>query len=173
MNEAERIIDAEKTIEKYSDLLFRTCFIMLKNKHDVEDVMQETFIKYITFQGEFASEVHKRAWLLCVSQNKCKDLLRSHKIHEYIPFEEVEECLSFEQRFTDVDIDEFMKVFELSYKYKSAVTFCYIEGYTIEETASILGISASAVKMRLKRAKEKMKVAYEKIYKKEVECNEV
>ena len=125
------------------------------------------------FQGEFASEVHKRAWLLCVSQNKCKDLLRSHKIHESIPFEEVEECLSFEQRFTDVDIDEFMKVFELSYKYKSAVTFCYIEGYTIEETASILGISASAVKMRLKRAKEKMKVAYEKIYKKEVECNEV
>ena len=51
MNEAERIIDAEKTIEKYSDLLFRTCFIMLKNKHDVEDVMQETFIKYITFSG--------------------------------------------------------------------------------------------------------------------------
>ena len=173
MNETEREIDVEKTIEEYSDLLFRTCFLMLKNKHDVEDVMQETFIKYITFQGKFDSEVHKRAWLLCVSQNKCRDLLRTHKIREYVPFEKVEEILSFEQKFTDSDIEEFMKLFDLNYKYKSVVMFCYVEGYTIEETANILGISASAVKMRLKRAKEKMKVAYEEINKKEAKYNAI
>lgn len=171
MNEAERIIDAEKTIEEYSDLLFRTCFLMLKNKQDVEDVMQETFIKYISFQHNFDSDIHKRSWLLRVSQNKCKDLLRAKKIREYVPFEEIEESLVLEPKYTELDIEEFMKISNLSYKYKSAVVFCYIEGYTMEETAKILGISVSAVKMRLKRAKQKMKVAYEKINKKEVEAN--
>ncbi|HAV90763.1 MAG TPA: hypothetical protein DCW44_05775, partial [Eubacterium sp.] len=38
-------IDLEQTIEKYSDLLYRTCFLILRNSHDAEDVMQETFIK--------------------------------------------------------------------------------------------------------------------------------
>ena len=172
MNEAERMLDAEKTIEKYNSLLYRTCFVMLKNKHDVEDVVQETSVKYITFQGDFVSEVHKRAWLLRVSQNKCKDLIKSHKIREYVPFEEVEEVLSFEQRFEELAIEEFMKIFDLNYKYKSVVVFCWIEGYTIQETANILGISVSAVKMRLKRAREKIKVIYEEIYMKEVDANE-
>ena len=40
----------------------------------------------------------------------------------------------------------------------------YIEGYSVKETAEILGIKTSAVKMRLKRAREILKITYEKVY---------
>ena len=76
MNKDELKRDIEETIENYSRLLYRTCFMMLRNKQDVEDVMQETFLKYMSSAGLFESENHKKAWLLKVSQNKCKDMLR-------------------------------------------------------------------------------------------------
>ena len=72
--------DIENTINEYADLLYRTSFLILRNRADVEDIVQETFYKYMTTDMAFESDNHKRAWLLKVSQNKCKDLLSSHKI---------------------------------------------------------------------------------------------
>ena len=76
--------DIENTIEKYADLIYRTSFLMLRNKADVDDIIQDTFYKYMITDVTFNDENHKRAWLLRVSQNKCKDLLRSHKLRAYV-----------------------------------------------------------------------------------------
>lgn len=161
-------IDLEQTIEKYSDLLYRTCFLILRNSHDAEDVMQETFIKYMRADVEFRDEEHKKAWLLKVSQNKCKDMLRFHKVHAYIPYEEIQEHI-VSHDFVDVeDIEEVIDIAKLSYKYKSVILIYYIEGYSVKETAEILGITETAVKSRLKRAREKLKGTFEKIYKEEI-----
>ena len=168
MTNAERKQDIENTIREYSDLLFRTCFLMLKNTQDVEDVMQETFIKYMTVNPVFDSENHKRAWLLRVSQNKCKNLLRFHSMHRHVSYEDVQENLVSRENIDNGYFEEFMKISNLDFKYKSVVMLYYAEGYSIEEVADILEISVSAVKMRLKRAKQKLKVIYERELKKEV-----
>jgi len=65
-------------------------------------------------------------------------------------------------------MEEFLRFANLSYEHKSVIMLHYIEGFSVEETASILSISKSAVKMRLKRGRDKLKVAYEKRYKEEV-----
>ena len=42
-------IPSDKTEEKlgmYADMLFRICFVMLKNENDAEDAVQNTFLKY-------------------------------------------------------------------------------------------------------------------------------
>ena len=171
MDQTKRKLDIENTIREYSDLLFRTCFLMLKNRHDVEDVMQETFIKYMTVNPKLDSEAHKRAWLLRVSQNKCKNLLRFHRMHMHVSYEDVQENLVSKDNIDNEYFAEFMKVSNLDFKYKSVIMLYYAEGYSIEEVADILEISVSAVKMRLKRAKEKLKVIYEKDLKKEVGVN--
>ena len=161
-------IDLEQTIEKYSDLIYRTNFLILRNSHDAEDVMQETFIKYMRTDVEFRDEEHKKAWLLKVSQNKCKDMLRFHKVHAYIPYEEIQEHI-VSHDFLDVeDIEEVLDIAKLSYKYKSVILIYYIEGYSVKETADILGITESAAKSRLKRAREKLKGTFEMIYKEEI-----
>ena len=156
--------DIENTINEYADLLYRTSFLILRNRADVEDIVQETFYKYMTTDMAFESDNHKRAWLLKVSQNKCKDLLRSHKIRAYVPYEEVEESLISKTDVGKNDIEELLKIEELDYKYKSVIMLYYYEEYSIEEVANILGLTVPAVKKRLQRAREKIRKVCEKTY---------
>ncbi|MCR5630234.1 RNA polymerase sigma factor [Eubacterium sp.] len=161
MDKRERQLDVEETINKYSDLLYKTSFLMLKNQQDSEDIVQETFIAYIKNNPELNDEEHKKAWLLKVAQNKCKNLLKSHKIRAYVPFDDVEEVIPGEEKeLYEEDSSELLAISNLSYKYKSVITLYYIENYSIEETAKILDISISAVKMRLKRGREKLKIEF-------------
>lgn len=149
--------DLENTILKYSDLLYRICFLILKNEQDVGDVIQETFIQYMKKHPDFESEEKKKAWLIKVSQNKCKDFLRFHKRHSYVPLDEVEDILmgtSDVEPSYKVQLEE---IWELEYKLKSVVILYYIEGYSIKETAHMLAISESACKKRLERARNKLK----------------
>ena len=149
--------DLENAILKYSDLLYRICFLILKNEQDVGDVIQETFIQYMKKHPDFESEEKKKAWLIKVSQNKCKDFLRFHKRHSYVPLDEVEDSLmgtSDVEPSYKVQLEE---IWELDYKLKCVVILYYIEGYSIKETAQMLAISESACKKRLERARNKLK----------------
>ena len=93
MNQKERNEDLEQVIETYSNTLYKICFIILKDEQDTKDVLQETFLVYMTKAPHFDSEEHKKAWLIKVSQNKCREFLRFHKKHAGIPLEEVEESI--------------------------------------------------------------------------------
>ena len=151
--------DLEQTIEKYSDTLYKICFLILKNEYDVKDVLQETFIKYMTKAPQFESEDHKKAWLIKVSQNKCKEFLRFHKRHAAVPIEEVEQSVSVTDGMDSETIETLSLVWDLNYKLKSVVILYYIEGYSVKETAEILGISEAAVKKRLERARKELRIA--------------
>lgn len=160
--------DLETTMDKYGSLLFKMSILMVKNKSDAEDIVQDTMIKYYTDKPEFDNEDHKKNWLIRVSQNKCKDLLKFKKRHVQVQYETVEYCFSSGKEYEESIIDELIKLSDLNYKYKSVILLYYMEEYSIEEVANILGISTSSVKMRLKRGREKMKVAYEELRIKEV-----
>ena len=62
------------------------------------------------------------------------------------------------------DLEEIINIADLDYKYKSVVVLYYLEDYNAEEVAEILGLSPAAVRKRLQRAREKLKITYEKIY---------
>lgn len=158
-----RNLDLEITIKAYGNLIYRTCFFMLRNKQDAEDVMQDTFCKYMLNQKEFNDEEHKKAWLLKVSQNMCRNIIKYKKIHPYMSFEDVEETLLGSGEAEKEDIEEIIRVSNLSYDYKSVVMLYYYEEYSVNEIADILDISPSAVKKRLQRARQKLKIAYDKV----------
>ena len=159
MNKKVSDEEVEQTIIEYSDLLYKICFLILKDDSDVQDVLQETFIKYMTKSPDFESEDHKKAWLIKVSQNKCKEFLRFHKRHAAVPLEEVEESFSVTDGM-DTDTSNILSlIWKLKYKLKSVVILYYIEGYKVNEVARILGISESAVKKRLERARKELRIA--------------
>ena len=158
MSKTEDNKEIELVVEKYSDMLFKICFLILKNEQDVKDVLQETFIKYITKKPDFKSEEHRKAWLIKVSQNKCKEFLRFHKKHARVPLEEVENCVMITDGM-DYDTKETISnIWNLEYKLKSVVILYYIEGYSVREVADMLSISEAAVKKRLQRAREKLRL---------------
>ena len=158
MNRKVTDTDLEQTINEYSDMLYKICFLILKNENDVKDVLQETFIKYITKSPDFKSEDHKKAWLIKVSQNKCKEFLRFHKRHASVPLEEVEESISVTDGMDAYTSETLSLIWNLKYKLKSVVILYYIEGYSVKEVAQILGISESAVKKRLERARKELRI---------------
>ena len=161
MNRKVTDTDLEQTINEYSDMLYKICFLILKNENDVKDVLQETFIKYMTKSPDFKSEDHKKAWLIKVSQNKCKEFLRFHKRHAAVPLDEVEESISVTDGMDTYTTSILSLIWNLNYKLKSVVILYYIEGYSVKEVAQILGISESAVKKRLERARKELKVVAE------------
>jgi RNA polymerase sigma-70 factor (ECF subfamily) len=156
----QKDVDLESVINRYSDMLYKICFLILKNEQDTKDVLQETFLIYYTKQPEFESEEHKKAWLIKVSQNKCKEFLRFHKRHVNISLEDMEETLVITDGLSGSDKEILSLVWDLDYKLKSVVILFYIEGYTVKEVAEILHTTPSAVKKRLQRAREKLSVKY-------------
>ena len=157
-----RDVDLESVIDRYSDMLYKICFLILKNEQDTKDVLQETFLIYYTKKPKFENEEHKKAWLIKVSQNKCKEFLRFHKRHAALPLEDMEETLVITDGLSGSDKEILSLIWDLDYKLKSVVILFYIEGYTVNEIADILKTSPSAVKKRLQRAREKLSVKYKR-----------
>jgi len=58
----------ETTINKYGDMLYRLCILMLKNESDAEDVVQETIIKYYQKSPAFENHEHEKAWFIRVAE---------------------------------------------------------------------------------------------------------
>ena len=152
--------DLEAVIDRYSNMLYKICFLILKNEQDTKDVLQETFLTYYTKKPSFNDEEHRKAWLIKFSQNKCREFLRFHKKHAAVSLDEIEETLAITDGLSVSESDLLSLIWDLDYKLKSAVILYYIEGYTVGETAEILKTSPSAIKKRLQRAREKLNVKY-------------
>ena len=150
--------DIETVIEKYSDMLYRLCIIMLKNESDAEDAVQETFIKYLQKSPIFQNPEHEKAWLITVATNQCRDLLRFRTKHPEISDNEWTNI-----RDTSTDSGILDALTSLPEKYRLVLTLHYIEGYGTNEIAKIINRTSSAVKMRLQKGRKLL----EKIYREE------
>lgn len=69
--------ETNEAVEWYADLVRRLCMIHLKNHADTEDIFQTVFLKYLTSTTVFESREHEKAWIIRVTLNACRDLLRS------------------------------------------------------------------------------------------------
>ena len=63
--------------QKYAGIVFRTAYNFLLDKDDAEDIVQEVFIKYFISNKTFNDEDHEKAWILTVTANLSKNVLRS------------------------------------------------------------------------------------------------
>ena len=122
--------------------------------------LHDAFIKYVQSSPAFSDDDHERAWLIRVTVNRCRDLLRRRSIRAYVNLDEIGEIPDEEAQYEDSGI--IASVSALPDKYKSVIILHYLEGYSVEKTASILGLSESAVKMRLSRGREMLKKTIEK-----------
>ena len=131
--------------------LYRFCLLQMKNQADAEDVMQEVFLKRLYRAPHFASPEHEKRWLYRVALNQCKDeWKRRHRSD--LPLEAAAlMTVPPEQR------ELLEQVAALPEKMRTVIHLHYCEGYSIEEIAQVMGISVSAVKMRMKRGRDALR----------------
>lgn len=145
--------DISCILQAYGNILYRTAYLLLGNPHDVQDVMQEVLLRYIEKSPAFASVDHEKAWLLRVISNCCKDCLRFRKRQSYVELEQIPESLAAPE-----DKQVIQELYALPTKWKSVLLLHYFEGYSVREIAGILRMSENAVKKRLQRAREALKL---------------
>lgn len=142
----------EHIVEKYADLLLRITFVQLKHMQDAEDITQEVFVRLIEKQPVFESEDHRKAWLIRVAVNLCKDHWKSAWFKRTIPLED-------ELAVFPADVSDLLQtVMQLPAPSRQVVLLHDYIGYSLVEIASMTGQSASAVTTRLHRARKKLRL---------------
>lgn len=149
--------DIENTVKEYSNMIFRLCFTMLRNNQDAEDAVSEVFLKYISAEKEFTSEEHKKAWLIRVATNICKNMIKFYNVRKHMSLDDAAEYCTTAQ-----DSAILCELLNLPSKYRAVIYLYYIEGYKTAEIADILSVSAAAVRKRLQYGREMLKIEYRK-----------
>lgn len=144
----------EWLIKEYQTNLFITAFNICKNAEDAKDIVQDTFISYLTSNQKFNDETHIRAWLFRVAINKAKDSNKSFWKRNRVQIDDYIETLPFENKD---DSNLFEAVLNLPEKYRIVIHLFYYEDMTIKEISNIVRISESNVKVRLSRARKLLK----------------
>ncbi|MDO4581750.1 MAG: sigma-70 family RNA polymerase sigma factor [Bacillota bacterium] len=151
----------EALIDKYKNSLFTIAFNVCQNAQDAEDVVQDTFIQYITKEKDFESEVHIRAWLIRVAINKAKNKNSVFFRRSTVPLGDYMESLSFESAEAS---DLFETVMNLPEKYRVIIHLFYYEDYSVKEISDILKLSESCVKVRLSRGRMMLKNTLQEVW---------
>lgn len=140
-----------RAIERYSDLVRRLCMIHLKNYADTEDIFQTVFLKYLLSSPAFEDEEHEKAWLIRVTLNACKDLLKSVFRSRTVPLEELMERPA---DLTEENREVLEAVLSLPPKYKDVVYLHHYEAYTAPEISRLLGKNVNTIYTLLTRSKQ-------------------
>lgn len=141
----------KEIVDKYSDLLLRIAFTYMKNISDAEDMVQEVFLKLVQDYPSFENDDHKKAWLIRVTINLCKNRLKSAW------FRKTEPIYDTTLRFTDEEKFVMDAVMDLPSKYRGVILLYYYEGYSIKEISNILDIKESTISSQLQRARSQLK----------------
>lgn len=135
-------------LNKYSDMVYRICFLYLHNSADVEDVFQEVFLKLLQNKKQFENDEHEKSWLIRVTINKCKDMLKSFWKNR-VDFVE-----NIEQTYEKKNDNELLQIIvSLSPKYKDVIYLFYYEEYTVPQIAKILNQNMNTIYSNLRRAR--------------------
>ncbi len=141
----------EEYITTHRATVFRLAYSMVKNCEDADDITQEAFVKLFLSKERFAASENVKAWLIRVTINLCKDMLRSLR---YRSRSELCEDIPCESR-ADLGVLEFVRQLEPN---DSAVIYLfYYEGYSVSEIARLRRTTSAAVRTRLTRARKKLR----------------
>jgi len=173
MNENEIIAKAQKgdrtalskLVKMYEQTVYNFAYKICRDKEKAEHTMQETFLSMVKSINQFSGKSKLSTWLYTVVSNHCLMMARSNKKHAYISLDD-EDALIDHKNITDWDIapDKFAEnkelgeildeaIKKLAPEYRVVFMLRDIQGFSTEETAEAIGLSVSAVKSRLHRAR--------------------
>ena len=146
----------EQAVERYSLTLYRLAYSYCGNRPDAEDAVQEAFVKYLSCRKTFESDEHLLNWLMLVTANQCRDLLRSAWRRKRQDYDELPD-IAAPAEDTDERLTVRQAIQSLPPNYRGVVYLYYYEDYPVKRIASALRLSETAVRSRLDRARKLLK----------------
>lgn len=145
--------------QRYIDTVYRVALNYLKSPSDADDITQNAFLKLLQEKKPFDSDEHVKHWLIRVTVNECKNLVRSR----WWRAESIEEYagqLAFDNQ---TQSDLFHMVMALPRKYRLPIYLHYYEGYSTQEIGQMLKLPKNTVCTQLKRGRELLKESLQEV----------
>lgn len=152
--------------------LFAAAFSILRSQVDAEEVAQEAVLKAFRARSAFRGDCKFSTWLIQITINEAKTRLRKDRRHLFESIEGGKEGDYIPRDFADwraipsqaLEQRELREVLtqalnDLPLNYRLVMVLRDVEQFSIDETARILGISIANVKIRLLRARLRMRDA--------------
>ncbi|AWE07094.1 RNA polymerase sigma factor [Lysinibacillus sp. 2017] len=145
--------------DAYNKDVYRTCYYMMRNAQDAEDLCHDVFIT--VFRQDWKSVEHTRAWIMRIAMNHCLNLLKRNQtqrekqsqvqwLHEQTSTSVKSVDTIVIEHETSTEWEEVLK--QLPDKLMAVVTLRYIGELSMVEIAETLEIPVGTVKSRLHKA---------------------
>ena len=142
-------MDVLYLFHRYRDDVYRLAVNYTRSTQEAEDICQTVFLKLM--EQDALTPGKEKAWLMQVTANECRDLLRSSWWRRTVPLETA-------VGIRETEADETIRLLNtLPPKYRVVLYLHYYEQYTTPEIAKLLKIPTGTVSTRLHRGRDRMK----------------
>jgi RNA polymerase sigma-70 factor (ECF subfamily) len=156
-----------KLVDRYYERCARFAVRMLGNRDDAEDALQATFLRAYRSLGKYQERDKFSAWLYRILVNQCRSIAARRSQRERVFVREEALLLNAPDRkptWTGEDEEFVQRVLaELDPLLREAFLLKYIEELSYEEMSQLTGVGVSALKMRVKRACDRLRARWERI----------
>ena len=140
--------------DRLKNTVYRTALAYCRNVQDAEDITHDVFLKRFAREQPFPDAESEKAWMLRVTVNACKNLLRCFRRRHSVPLDDAKElCVTPEEHTL------WEAVCALPAKYRLVIHLYYYEGYSVREIAQMLRKTETAVQTQLYRARKLLREA--------------
>lgn len=156
----------EVLYDRFSSIIYNKCYSFSKEEDEAKDLTQDIFLKLFVKLGSFKGKSKFSTWLYAFTYNHCVNYVTrntSKKIEKHsVDYQDIEQVSNIEDEeddnsFIHMKLDHLKKALELiSPDEKMILLLKYQDYLSIKDISDVLEIGESAVKMRIKRAKEKL-----------------
>lgn len=164
-------------VNRYKNYVFTLALRFTKNREDAEEVSQDIFIKAYRSLADFRGASKFSTWLYTIVNTTCITFLRKKKLETHsLDNEKVFEVADsqdsgmranlIEQKSRSVMVTKAIAM--LSPDDAEIITLFYKSEQTLEEIAQILGVEPNTAKVRLHRARGRLKEKMETYFSEEV-----
>lgn len=154
--------------DRYANKVYRKCLSFVHDESGAQDMVHDIFLKVYMKLAKFEGRSRFSTWLYAISYNYCVEYYRKAKKSRTVDIDETynlgEDDDFTEQELFSLRAEQLKRALEnIPPEDKMILLMKYQDDMSIKELSVNLDISESAVKMRLKRARQKVKVMIEKM----------
>lgn len=148
---------------RYQDRVYYKCLGMVKDAPQAQDLAHDVFIKVFTNLHKYRGKADLSFWIYAITYNHCVSYLKKARRLRFDPvadsFDAPDDGAAAldEKLLKDLRLDQLERLLkQLRPEEEVLLVLKYQEGMSVLQIASILQLNESAVKMRLKRVRERL-----------------
>ncbi len=150
-------------VSRYYDACWRFAFHMLGERADADDVVQDSFLRAYLAIGRYDERDQFRGWLFRILTNQCRNFItsRGRRTRRFVQDEVAIESAPAPQTGFQLGVEDAAlarALAQLDPSQREALLLKYAEGLEYAEMSRMTGVGESALKMRVKRGSERLRV---------------